>query len=114
MENTENCNRDPKGYYAMLQVSPDATQKELDEAFRRAMHTYRMMRDDYACGKILRFYYDILRSTVTRCAYDRGYKLPSNETFIPAPPGPRMYINPGNLPGCETPPPKSWWGKLLD
>ena len=113
MENTENLNRDPKGYYAMLGVSPDATEAELFEAFRRKMEIYGMMGDHYTCDMIKRIFWQTLHGTETRSAYDRGYKLPSNETFTPAR-KPYMYINVGGLPGCETPPPKSWWGKLFD
>ena len=113
MENREHRNRDPNGYYAILGVTPDATAEELKKAYDNTIdRIYKNGDDRSAIEMVKRIYWLTLEPDHARSEYDCGYK-PSSKTTSGYP---RSYIriNPGDLPGCGTPPPKSWWGKLFD
>jgi hypothetical protein len=108
MENTENLNRDPKGYYAMLGVSPDVTPDELRKAYDSTIDRYHKNGNDRATIETLEhIYWFILRHDDERRAYDCGYKPALKPTILIWRP------NLGGLPP-ENPPPKSWWEKLTD
>lgn len=70
-------NRDPRGYYAALHVSPDASQQEISRTFRAIM---RLLHPDVGAPdggdagdvRMILAAYAVLRNPKTRADYDRA------------------------------------------
>jgi DnaJ-class molecular chaperone len=66
---------DSRGYYAALQVAPDATQQEISRAFRALMRQRHPDVGNPADGDDVRSVLEafaVLRNPRSRAAYDRG------------------------------------------
>jgi DnaJ-class molecular chaperone len=81
---------DSRGYYAALQVAPDATQQEISRAFRALMRQRHPDVGNSAAGDDVRSVLEafaVLRDPRARAAYDRGQGQPDRQGN--ADPGPR-------------------------
>jgi DnaJ-class molecular chaperone len=81
---------DSRGYYAALQVAPDATQQEISRAFRALMRQRHPDVGNPAGGDEVRSILEafaVLREPGSRAAYDRG-QGPADRPDSPAD-GPR-------------------------
>jgi DnaJ-class molecular chaperone len=70
---------DSRGYYAALQVAPDATQQEISRAFRALMRQRHPDVGNPADGDEVRRILEafaVLRNPRSRAAYDRGQGPP--------------------------------------
>jgi len=63
--------RDPRGYYAILRISPDASQQEIRLAYEFQKQAYKDGRKDLKIGQI-QAAYETLSDTERREIYDRG------------------------------------------
>jgi curved DNA-binding protein CbpA len=63
--------RDPQGYYAALNLSPDATAAEIRLAYNFIKQSYQEQRRQIDIGKI-RSAYEVLSDPRARRRYDRG------------------------------------------
>jgi len=63
--------RDPRGYYAALHVSPDASDAEINLAFKFLKEAYQKKHKQVDVGKI-REAYEALGHPLRRAAYDEG------------------------------------------
>ncbi len=83
MDNQQQGNRDPKGYYAILGVSPDATAEELSNAYYRTIDMFYKNGDNRAAIEMVKhFYWTILQPDAARSEYDCGYKKPSEQIYM--------------------------------
>ena len=64
-------NRDPKGYYAVLNISPDASRQEIRLAFEFRKQAYKEGRKSLDIGKV-QTAYETLSDARERDLYDRG------------------------------------------
>lgn len=73
---------DSHGYYAALQVAPDATQQEISRAFRALMRQRHPDVGNSAGGDDVRSVLEafaVLRDPRSRAAYDRGQGRPDRQ-----------------------------------
>jgi len=126
-------NRDPSGYYRMLEVSPDAPRHEIRLAYERVLAVAHANRMAFV-AEMAATAYKSLSDEASRRSYDSGYNPTSdeNQTIRHQPLSPfdskHNDIQPQQN---STPParqfrgsvgginekyykPKSWWEKLLD
>lgn len=81
---------DSHGYYAALQVAPDATQQEISRAFRALMRQRHPDVGSTASGEEVRSVLEafaVLRNPRSRAAYDKGQDQPARRDD--ADPGPK-------------------------
>lgn len=126
-------NRDPSGYYRMLEVSPDAPRHEIRLAYERVLAVAHANRMAFV-AEMAATAYKTLSDEVSRQSYDSGY-IPTSDVnqtnrhqplfpFDPthkdiqpqqnSPPPVRRFM--GSVGGVDEKyyKPKSWWEKLLD
>jgi DnaJ-class molecular chaperone len=73
---------DSRGYYAALQVAPDATQQQISRAFRALMRQRHPDVGNPAGGDDVRSIlaaFAVLRDPKSRAAYDRGQDQPDRQ-----------------------------------
>ena len=129
------ANRDPSGYYKMLDVSPDASGLDIRLAYERVITVALSNRMAFV-AEMAATAYKTLSDQASRRSYDPGYNptsdwfqevmqqpllpLDSPPKIIPPPKnGPTYYERGimGSVKGFGDDPgykPKSWWDKLLD
>ena len=128
------ANRDPSGYYKMLEVSPDAPRHEIRLAYERVLAVAHANRMAFV-AEMAATAYKTLSDEASRRSYDSDYDPTSevNQTIRQQPlfpfdsthkdiqpqqnstPPARQFMGSvGGFDNGEGYKPKSWWEKLLD
>jgi hypothetical protein len=112
-------NRDPAGYYSMLEVNPDATIDEIIRSYQKVISVARMNNLAFI-EKLAQQAFDTLTNERLRQAYDPAYgiadgkprKPPTDVGFTWS--ESRIMGSLADMSGESEPEPKSWWERLLD
>lgn len=132
------ANRDPSGYYKMLDVSPDASGLDIRLAYERVITVALSNRMAFV-AEMAATAYKTLSDEASRRSYDPGYNPTSDwyqatmqQPLLPLESPPKIIPSPkkslippsefgggimGSVKGFGDDPgykPKSWWDKLLD
>lgn len=85
MKQGQSVRRDPKGYYRIFAVTPDATMREITRAFRRqAQKLHPDKNSDPDSTRLFQYIngiYEILRNPHSRGRYDRGWRDNSGQVL---------------------------------
>lgn len=108
-------NRDPSGYYKMLELSPDASMQDIRLAYERVLAVAQANRMAFV-AEIAATAYKTLSDESSRRSYDSGYNPASilHQTPKQQPPVRQFMGSVGGVPNGNYYKPKSWWEKLLD
>lgn len=113
------ANRDPAGYYSMLEVAPDATIEEIIRSYQKIISVARMNNLAFI-EKLAQQAFDTLTNERLRQAYDPAYGIAGGKPRKPSTdvgftwPASGIMGSLADMSGGPEPEPKSWWERLLD
>ena len=117
MDANSSVNRDPMGYYSMLEVDPDATTEEIIRSYQRVVSVARMNNLPFI-EKLAQQAFDTLTNDRHRKAYDPEYGIAGENPRKSSTNSGRTQTgfmgSIADLSGGPEPEPKSWWERLLD
>ena len=117
MSDHTSLNRDPAGYYSMLEVAPDATFEEILRSYQRVVSVARLNGLAFV-ENLAQQAFDTLTNEKNRRAYDPQYGIAGEKPRNPSTSIGRTYTgfmgSIADFSGGPKPEPKSWWERLLD